>query len=218
MLKNKLRHIDLRIKSSLLLLIGISLFPFLKSETYIAPYSIYLLSITLLLALLYYKVSSWKSLTFVLKLWLIGLVFYGIFALVFVLNNWNISPTIELTETKYTILYLLIYPIRVLAVFFSGLSFIEIVSPIEFLKYGRLGHQLCFLMRSFQVAKEQMMQNKKAMEMMGELPDTFKSFKDYQIFVKKSPLIIALTIRNLMVWLFWAAHQFELFKKGNNKK
>ena len=148
------------------------------------------------------------------KLWLIGLALYSIFALVFWLNNWSISPTLQINESKNVLLYLLSYPIRILAVFYIGLSFIELVSPVEFYNLGKLAF-IYALLRSFQVAKEQMLNNKKAMEIMGEIPESLKSISDYRLFLHKSPLIIALTIRNLMIWLFWASHQFEKLKKEN---
>jgi len=214
-MKNKLRKINIYLKVFLLVIIGVSLFPYLKSETYISPYLAYLVFVNLFAEWLYYKLSSKQSLLFVFKLWLIGLALYSIFALVFWLNNWSISPTLQINESKNVLLYLLSYPIRILAVFYIGLSFIELVSPVEFLQFGKIGIYICFLLRSFQVAKEQMLNNKKAMEIMGEIPESLKSISDYRLFLHKSPLIIALTIRNLMIWLFWASHQFEKLKKEN---
>ncbi len=215
MIKKRLKGMKLHWKTALLFIISFLLFPYMSSEAFIPLYSLFLLGFTFILAFVYYKLSSLKSLILVLKLWLIGLVFYVLFSLVFILNSWDISPTIRLTETKNQLLYLMIYPVRVLAVFFTGLSFIEIISPVEFLKYGRAGYGFCYLLRSFQVSKEQMIQNKRAMEMMGQIPSEFKSVKDYSLFIRKSPLIIALTIRNLMIWLFWSSHIFEKFKKRN---
>ncbi|HOD54707.1 MAG TPA: hypothetical protein PKJ08_09290 [Candidatus Cloacimonadota bacterium] len=221
MIKQYLKNLSLFWKVSFLIVVSFMLFPYMSSESLIPAYSLFLIAITFILAFLYYRLSSWRSLVIVMKLWLIGLVFYALFSLVFILNDWNISPTIQITETKNQVLYLLIYPVRVLAVFFTGLSFIEVISPVEFLKYGRLGYHLCYLLRSFQVSKEQMIQNKRAMEMMGVIPDTFTKAGDYKQFIRKSPLIIALTIRNLMIWLFWSSHIFEKFKnkqKESSKK
>lgn len=98
-----------------------------------------------------------------------------------------------------------------------GMSFIEIISPIEFLKYGKIGFQLSYLLRSFQVSMQQIAQNKKALEMMGEIPNDLKSLKDFVILIKKAPLILSLTIRNLMLWLFWSSHNFEKFKINYQK-
>jgi hypothetical protein len=95
-----------------------------------------------------------------------------------------------------------------------GMSFMEIISPIEFLRYGKIGFHISYLLRSFQVSMYQIDQNKKAMEMAGEIPRRYRSLSDYLLLIKKAPLILSLSIRNLMLWLFWSAHNFEKFKEN----
>lgn len=213
-----LQSLSINTKLLLLLLNAFLLFPYIQNEDFLIGYSVFLILLIFSYSLIYAKIKSFKSLKGILSLWLIGLFFFFIFSLIFLLNNWEISPGINLTTLRNKIIYLTLYPIRILGVFLIGFTFIEIISPIEFLRYGQVGYYLCYLFRSFQVSKDEMLQNKVMMEMRGQIPLRFNRFSDYALFFKNAPLIIALTIRNMMLWLFWSSHGFEKFKKSKIKK
>lgn len=217
-MRKYLQSLSINTKILLLLINAFLLFPYIQNEDYLIGYSAFLIVLMIIYSIIYAKIKSFKSLKGIISLWLIGLIFFFIFSLVFLLNHWELSPGINLSTLMNKIIYLTLYPIRILGVFIIGFTFIEIISPIEFLKFGRAGFYLCYLFRSFQVSKEEMQQNKEMMEMRGQLPVQFKSFKDYELFFRNAPIIIALTIRNMMLWLFWSSHGFEKFKQKRIKK
>jgi hypothetical protein len=118
------------------------------------------------------------------------------------------------------ILYLSLYPIRMLGIFLNGFIFIQILSPVQFLKYGKFGLKIALVLRSVNFITDEFKKNRQALIMSGIIPDDEeikKNKKNILLMLKQSPLLITLTIRNLFLWIYWIIQYFKKIEKKELK-
>lgn len=211
-----IKKIPLELKFFYLILMGFILFPFFIHENMLVDYSIFLLILTILLSCLNVILTGFRAYRTMLVLWFAGLLFYSLIALPLLYSNSPLTYSMTLHTFHDRVLYLSLYPLRVLNVFLSGMIFVNSLSPTEFLKYGKTGYYIGFFLRSVQVAGESLQSNVKALQMSGKICEK-NYFSRFISTVQNSSLILTLSIRNMMIWLFWSSNHFEKIKKRNLK-
>ncbi len=209
--------IKLEIKVLFLIIVAFLLFPFFVTENNLITYCQFIAFFTVLLMVFNALFLGFKSFLSLVKLWFIGIFFYALIAIPLVFSKYPLTYSLILTGTKMRLLYVSLYPIRVLGVFLSGTIFIGAISPTEFLKYGKFGYYCAFFLRSVQVAGENIQANVRALKMTAEINED-SQLKTMISYIHKSPQIISLTIRNMMLWLFWSSNHFEKIKKRRGIK
>ena len=125
---------------------------------------------------------------------------------VLILRDVQPLPYIHL-ERVHLILYHLSYPLRVLGIFFTGLIFAGITSPIEFLRWGELGMRIALLYRAFPFSVLSISDIRKAMILQGEWPERSgggRAGRNIGMFVKGTPVLVATIFRNIILWFPWA--------------
>ena len=148
------------------------------------------------------------------------MLFYVITSFIFYYADFPITPMLHLSTPLNKLIYLSIYPLRMLGIFISGFIFIQILSPVQFMKYGKTGFKIALILRSVNYIMDEFLKNKQALIMSGIIPDDFEIKKDKKnilIFIKKSPLLITLTIRNLFLWIYWFMQYYKKIERKELK-
>lgn len=201
-----LKKLPLPIKIFLLLVIAITLF---GSNLLVKPqnldiYFIGLAGIVILLVLCSRPIVGKKTLKNVLIFWGIGIGIYLLFAVPRIYGSGLLTPYFTLTSIYERWFYSLLFPVILLGTFVTGLVFIKITSPLEFLRWGNFGFKLALLFRAFQHSIQIFQDTKIALLMRGEWPEEQNEIIGWQkiwLFIKYSPRLICTSLRNII--LFW---------------
>ncbi len=189
------------------------LFPFLlKYGLYI--YAVYFATL-IVFGIIFRLVAGRKVFRITLWLWGSGSLIYLVVSLILILQGVQPLPYLHM-EKLNLILYYLTYPLRVLGIFFTGLIFVSITSPIEFIRFGRVGLGIALIYRAFEYSISMFDENRTALLIQGSWPDFDDSDKKYRLFFKlilKTPLLIATTFRNIIMWAPWAWICYNAIKK-----
>ena len=106
-------------------------------------------------------------------LWTTGSVIYLLIAFVLIIKGIQPLPYIEMDRIGM-ILYYVSYPLRVLGIFFAGLIFSSITSPVEFLKWGEFGLKITLAYRAFEYSVNAFDANREALILQNQWPDFTK--------------------------------------------
>lgn len=222
-IKDNLRRINIWFKILILISGGcifFFLFPFIIKYRY---FSYGLFVISLFLAGFFFTVMSGKrGLKIILSLWGVGTIVYFGIVFLFILKEKQPLPYVKL-EKPELIFYYFSYPLRLLGVFFTGLIFMQIVSPVDFSKWGRLGLYIALVFRSFEFSLERLEMTRVALIMEGLWPDPYERksvLKNIWIFFKGAVILVSTAFRNIILWFPWAWIVFNSIKKelGGNIK
>ena len=189
------------------------LFPFLLGygkSIYIAYFLI-----LIIYAILFRVVAGKKSFKITMWLWASGSIIYLIISVFLILKGIQPLPYVKMNKFDL-ILYYLSYPLRVLGIFFTGLVFVAITSPIEFLKFGKLGLGIALIYRAFEYSISSFEENRIALMIQGSWPDFTDNVNKIRLFfklIKSTPLLIATTFRNIILWSPWAWICYNAIKK-----
>ena len=201
-----LRRLSLPLKLTLLVTMGALLFGsnLLVSAAHLDIYFAGLVGAVAALLVVGYFILGKRSLKNMLGLWAIGTVIYLLFAIVRIYSGGALSPYFALVNTYERWFYSLLFQVILLGTFTVGLIFMEITSPIEFLRWGRLGLKIALLFRAFEQAMQILQDTKMALLMRGEWPEEGNdiiSLRKTWLVIKCSPLLIRTGLRNII--LFW---------------
>jgi hypothetical protein len=138
-------------------------------------------------------------------LWLTGSVIYTMIAAVLVIRRVQPLPYISM-GTSTLILYYASYPLRVLGVFFVGLIFVHITSPVEFLAWGGFGLKVALAYRAFEYSVNAFDETRRALIIQGYWPDPTSKRPKRVLYsmLAHSSVLIATTFRNIILWFPWA--------------
>jgi hypothetical protein len=180
------------------------LFPFLLKY----GFYVYIIFFVLLIlsGITFRIVSGKKAFKVIMLLWAGGSVIYMVIAVFLILKGIQPLPYLEMSRLDMT-LYYASYPLRVLGIFFTGLIFSSITSPVEFLGWGDFGLKIALVYRSFEYSANSFETNLKALIIQGEWPDFSKEAKNFRrsfLVLKYAPSLVATTFRNLILWFPWA--------------
>ena len=151
-----------------------------------------------------YWIIGKRALKNILILWAIGVIIYLFFAVPRIYLGGMLSPYFTLNTLSERWFYSLLFPLLLLGSFIVGLIFIEIVSPLEFLRWGQVGFVLALLFRSFQHSIQVFQNTKTALLMRAEWPDENQGGKirTTYLMLKASPLLIRTSLRNIILYWF----------------
>ena len=153
-----------------------------------------------------YRIAAGKrEFRMTMLLWLTGSVLYAVIAAVLILRRVQPLPYVSMGISTL-ILYYASYPLRVLGVFYVGLIFVRVTSPVEFLAWGGFGLKVALAYRAFEYSVNAFDETRRALIIQGYWPDpTAKKHKRtlYSMIVH-SPILIATTFRNIILWFPWA--------------
>jgi len=206
-LRNYLENLHIIVKI-IFLIFGASIFFILFPFLIRYGKSIYIIFFFLLLSfgLVFRIVSTKRVFRITLWLWASGAIIYIIIALFLILKNIQPLPYLKMDRFSL-ILYYLSYPLRVLGIFFTGLIFSNITSPVDFLGWGELGLKIALSYRAFEYSVSSFEENRVALLIQDKWPDFSvrnKGFKIVFMVIKYAPVLIATTFRNLILWFPWA--------------
>jgi hypothetical protein len=224
-LKDRLQELNIIIKL-LMLALGAALFfllfPFLLKWGGALVYLVFFI-LLLVAGALFRVVSGRRAFRVTLWLWLSGSIIYMIIASILILRGVQPLPYMRMDRVEL-ILYYLSYPLRVLGIFFTGLIFSAISSPVEFLKWGGFGMKIALAYRAFEYAVNAFETNREALLIQDEWPDFSKGVRRKRglgkVF-KATPALVATTFRNIILWFPWAwvcytSLQKEVMKRGDS--
>jgi len=218
--RGQLERVPLFAKLSFMIFLAILFFPlfFFINETQLVGYSCFLLSLFIIMTILARLIIGQKSFWATIKLWTIGSIIYLFFAIPYTLAGLTLCPSLVLCEDVSRWLFVLGLPLRLLAIFFVGLTFIEITSPVEFLRFGIPGLYLAFLFRIIGYTKRALWETIDALRMQGKWPEEGKAiirFREAWLKIKHAPMLASVTFRNIICWFLpWAWLSFNIMHKN----
>ncbi|KPJ85405.1 MAG: hypothetical protein AMS17_14415 [Spirochaetes bacterium DG_61] len=216
-LKYRLESLNIYFKFALLVAgaaLFFVLFPFL--HRYGTVLYILFAFFLLLFGVLFRFVAGRKTFRITLWLWASGSLIYLVIAFFLILKGVQPLPYLRMGRPEM-ILYYVSYPLRVLGIFFSGLIFSSITSPIEFLRWGEKGLKIALAYRAFEYSMNAFEENRVALLIQGAWPDfTGRGRKLGLVFkaVQSAPLLVATTFRNLILWFPWAWICYNSLRKN----
>ncbi|RKX95049.1 MAG: hypothetical protein DRP84_05375 [Spirochaetes bacterium] len=189
------------------------LFPFLLKYGRLMYIAYFL--VLIVFAVIFRMVAGKKSFKITIWLWASGSIIYLLIAIFLIFKGVQPLPYVKMNQLEL-ILYYLSYPLRVLGIFFTGLVFVAITSPIEFLKFGKLGLGIALIYRAFEYSISSFEENRIALMIQGSWPDFADSDSRIRLFfklIRSTPLLIATTFRNIILWSPWAWICYNAIKK-----
>jgi hypothetical protein len=218
-MKKRLENIPLFVKFLFLFVtaIGFFFFVFFVTEKALPIYFAFLLCFVIAMGFLARFTLGRETFLFTVKLWGIGSVIYLCIAIPYTLSGGTLSPYMELHNSLNRWLYSLLLPVRLLGVFFTGLTFFEITSPTEFLNFGTLGLWITFLFRSIEYAKQTFRETMDALRMQGEWPEEGKGFIRFRegwLTIRRGSTLAIVTFRNIILWFPWAWLNFNRMQRN----
>jgi hypothetical protein len=204
-MKKYLEDVSLYIKASFLLITTIMFFffVFFVSENKLTIYFAFLLAVIILMGCICYVITGKRTFWFTMKLWAIGTVIYLLIVIPYTFSGGSLSPYIKLHNNFNRYLYSFFLPLRLLGIYFIGLTFLEITSPTEFLKFGTVGQWITFLFRIIEFARQTFRESIISLRMQGEWPDEGRGivrFREAWLTIKKGPTLAIVTFRNIIIW------------------
>jgi len=139
-------------------------------------------------------------------LWLVGSGVYMLIALPLIARGVQPLPYLVLDPLD-RVLYYVSYPFRVLGIFFTGLIFVQVTSPVEFLRWGRAGLKIALALRAFEYAVSAFEDTRRALVIQGEWPDIHGRGHGLSLAartISAAPRLVATTFRNIIIWFPWA--------------
>lgn len=220
-MRNLLAHLPLSVKIGSLLLTACILF---ISNIFATTYSLSLhfilmaiiISFFVSVAYLTLELATFKSM---LKLWLLGTLVYACFAIPRIYLAGSLSPYYSLQSISDRWLYSFLLPIILLGTLSVGLIFVRITSPLEFLRWGKVGLGITLLLRALQHSVQIFSETRIALMMQNQWPEeksNFYSLSSTWQVIKFSPLLIRTAIRNLI--LYWFPWGWICFNQLRNKQ
>jgi len=171
-----------------------------------------------------YCILGHKVFFFMVKAQIVGSILYAMIAIPLVLSGLQVSPFLGLEVPLSRWLYVISHPFRMMAVFFSGLVMVEILSPSQFLRFGTIGLAVAFLTRIIEYSIEEIFDTVDVLRMQGDWPEVSRGFhKVHNIWfmIKKSPMLVSVIFRNIICWFLpWGWLSFNVIKdelKGERK-
>lgn len=142
-------------------------------------YNYLLLQIVLItvLGIIYYYLVQYFEFKKTIILWLIGAVVYWLFAIPLTLTGIPVSPFFKMKGLAACLLFNVDLPFRLLGIFFSGLIFIEITSPIEFTRLGRITFITAYTYRMFEHSIEILYETIDSLIAINRWPDNSQKIK-----------------------------------------
>jgi hypothetical protein len=207
LIRKQLEKMPLFIKFLFLVIIANLLFPLFVRKNTLSIYYHFFFPFVILLTFLYRLIIGRNAFRLLLVSWSIGAFIYLLFAIPLVYSSAPLSPYIELSNIFDRWLYSLAIPLRILGVLSVGLIFINITSPIEFLKWGQIGWKIALLLRAIQYVSHNFHETKLALMMQNEWPEEKRgliSIKEGILSIRYSPTLVATTFRNIILWFPWA--------------
>lgn len=222
--KERIESLPLLIKILFLFVMAFILFfSALLVTNALEVYFAFILTFVLILATLCWFTVGRKSFMTVLGFWAFGSLIYLLIAVPRIYSGASLSPYLDLKIIKDRWLYTLAYPIRLLGTFSTGLVFIRITSPVEFLRWGSFGLKIALLFRAIQYATQAFNETRLALLMQDKWPEEqqgFIRFREAWLTIKYGPLLVGTTLRNIILWFPWAwlcFNKLQLNKKGDGK-
>jgi hypothetical protein len=206
-MKHRLRSLNIYYKLALLVAgaaVFFVMFPFLYRYglvLYVA-FAFFLI----VFGILFRVVAGRKTFRITLWLWVSGSFIYLIIALFLLLKGVQPLPYVRMDRFEM-LLYYVSYPLRVLGIFFVGLIFSSISSPVEFLIWGETGLKIALAYRAFEYSINAFEENREALLIQNLWPEFTRGERRLRsVFrvVRAAPLLIATTFRNLILWFPWA--------------
>jgi len=204
-LKRSLEKIPLCVKVLILIIIALCFFFFIK-ESDLIIFSIFNLVVVAITGVVFYIIER-RTFWVTVKLWIIGTGIYLIFAIPLTYFGCPLSPFIKFQSATNRYLFSIFFPLRLLVIFFVGLIFVEITSPIEFLKFGKIGLWFAFFFRIIEYTKQLIIETMIVLQMQGEWPDEGKGLfqlREARLIKQYAPKLLAVVFRNIILWFPWA--------------
>lgn len=218
-LSQKLQKWSLPLKITLLALAAITIF-IANFLLIVMPLHIYFLlfsGFTLMVLWLGYVVLEKHTFRYVFTMWGIGCVVYLTIAIPRIYLGGMLTPYFVFTNIFDRWLYTLLLPQLILATLILGLTFVQVTSPVEFLRWRRIGPKIALLFRVLQHAEQAFYETKMALIMQGKWSDDSRkliSVRETWLKVRYAPLLIATTLRNIILhWLPWGWLCFKATSK-----
>ena len=142
-----------------------------------------------------------------LFLGIMGTLVYMPFAIVNIYIGSSLAPGVSFDALSDRWFYILAYPLRVLGTLFAGLIFIRIVSPAQFVKWGRYGLLVALLLRTIEYAMDRIEETKMALAMQGKWPQEgtgLGRLREAWLKIRLGPTLIMVVVRNVFLWSPWA--------------
>ena len=213
--KMSLRKLPLWVKISSLFMFANILFPFFIGDDELRIYFYTLVVLVIFIAFWGRLIIGKGEFKVILTLWLTGSAIYLCFAIPYIYSQYDISPHLKLDNLIDRWLYTLALTIRLLGLFSIGLIFVSIISPIQFLRWGKWGYAFALLLRVIEQAVQKLHETRMALLMQNKWPEEHTGIirlNQAYLIVKNSPKLIITTIRNMIVWFPWAWLCFNRIK------
>jgi len=223
-LNQNLKKLSLHQKLLILLFFAMLLLfsGFIISTANLQMYFFSLMLFVIILTLFCYLIIGKRSFKPVIALWFLGTVIYLLIAVFRIYHGGTLSPYLHLQSISERWLYSLILPLITLGTFSIGLIFINIISPIEFLIWGKFGLKIVLLLRALQHSIQIFQETKKALMMQNkwsEESNKIVSIKGTFLAIKYSPLLIKTSFRNILLfWYPWGWLCFNVMHKNLSNK
>jgi hypothetical protein len=222
-IKGILSRLPIEIKLIGLVFLGCFLF---LSALVISPENIFLYfvvfsAITLSIIALCVSVIGYKPFLIMFTLWLIGAVIFIMVSLPRIYGEIPLSPYLNISNTGGRWLYHLIYSIRLLTTFAIGLIFMAITSPIEFIKWRKIGIWIAFLFRAVEYSSKSFQDTRTALMMQNNWPEPaagLKRLSEAAKMIKNSSRLIVTTVRNIILWFPWAYLTFRKITQPSEER
>lgn len=202
-------NVNLYVKLLCLLGVGLVLFnPLIPFSS--APHVRVCIYISLVLALILILchgfVVGYKELALGLSFWPLGVIFYALVCFLVIRSHASLAPGVSFTSDTDRWIYSLTFPVRVLGAFSASFIFCSVTSPTEFLRWGKPGLAIAFLMRGIELTRQNILETQEALSMQGQWPTTGGFLRPRSAFLatRNSPLLVSTTLRNVILWAPWA--------------
>ena len=215
--RRTLRAAGLVAKVLVLLAVGYALFPFWKVGIPLWQYFVFAASLTLVLVLVYWRISERGDLRFMIGAWALGSALYLLIAVPFALLRVSPSPMLHDLSVFDGLLYSFLRPVALLGVLAASLSFVRFTSPIEFLPFGRPGYWCAVLLRSAEFAGQELRNTQVALLIQGEWPEAGQYepwWRHPRRVLRSGPILVGTAFRNLLMWGPWAYLCFLQLRKA----
>lgn len=207
LLTSKLSSLPLAYKLTWLAMMALLLFLpnlLLKHINLKFYYSAYIIMISVLTSFAFIIIGK-KAFLAMLKIWGVGVIIYLLFAIPRIYLTSSLTPYFNFINFTDRWLYSLLLPLLLLGTFTVGLIFIQITSPIEFLKWGHHGLKVTLLMRALQHAVQVFNDTKISLMLQNQWPDASSNIFNLRsswLIIKSSPLLVSTALRNIILYWF----------------
>lgn len=180
------------------------LFPFLLK--YGVPVYIFFSALLTGTGIVFFFIAGKRLFKITVWLWASGSIVYFCIAAFLILRDVQPLPYVRMDDLN-RILYYFSYPLRVLGIFFVGLTFSKVTSPVEFLVWGEAGLKIALAYRAFEYSVASFDEVRQALVIQGEWPDFKKrgnSLRKAVLAIRSAPVLVATSFRNIILWFPWA--------------